>query len=93
VPLEILHRAAPCRSVPVTFTLCLSPLGFWCCSRCARLSRRAVVAGWPRGCEGLARFGRIEPPSVALSRVRRQPRTVYVEGKLRTVVGLGSLRR
>jgi hypothetical protein len=26
VPLEILHRAAPCRNVPVTFTLCLMKL-------------------------------------------------------------------
>jgi len=46
VPLEILHRAAPCRNVPVTFTLCsrrscirLKPLS------CSSAASASVAAG------------------------------------------------
>ena len=48
MPLEILHRAAPCRNVPVTFTLALM-------IETASKPRLPKFAAWPVGRERLAR--------------------------------------
>jgi hypothetical protein len=51
---------------PVISTLCLGPLNSWFWNRNAILSGCALRASWPRGCEGCARYERLEPPSVAV---------------------------
>ena len=70
MPLEIVHRAAPCRNVPVTFTLCITSL------KCRFVGKRL----WLRGDRALlqplvprVRVGRasFQPPEPELRTLRR----------------------
>jgi hypothetical protein len=60
VPLEILHRAAPCRNVPVTFTLDLMPSYSWRCLACGGPNAAGVDACATCACPAAATVAQIQ---------------------------------